>query len=386
MQKKHIISIVVFTVFLILLGNSIVWWIVNSRITTLSNSIESRMGNTVSSIQKSNLLALQSSLIETIALAKKSVVSITISKDIKFYVEDPSQLNWPGAIQQQTAKIWWWSGIIVSKKWYILTNKHVVQDTTAKYSITLYDWKVYNVDKVWFDDLLDLAILKVVDSNGNSPTDLDVASFLPLENQIDVGQFVLSIGNSLSSYSNNVTMGIIWWKNKQLTINKNNLYIWLYQTDALVNPGNSGGPLLDIEGNVLGVTTAITEGQWIAFALPLSKDFITSTIKSIESFGKIVRPIIGIQYTDITPAIKKEKNIMVDSGIYITDVITDLPASQAGIQMGDSILAINGKEINNQIPFLYQLYTYVPGDKINLDIMRNGEKSTVTVLLAWNTQ
>lgn len=348
--------------------------------------MESSMGKKVNDIKTSNFLALQSALVETIATTKKSVVSITISKDVKFYVEDPSQLNGPGSVQQQTAKIGWWSGIIVSKKWYILTNKHVVQDTTAKYSVTLYDGKSYNVDKVWFDDLLDLAVLKIVDTEDKSVNDLVTASFLSLDTHVDIGQFTLAIGNSLSSYANNVTFGIIGGKNKHLTINKNNLYIWLYQTDALVNPGNSGGPLLDIEGNVLGITTAITEWEWIAFALPISKEFIESTIKSIENFWKISRPIIGIQYIDITPAIQAEKKITIDNGIYIKDVLTDLPAWEAGIKMWDIILSINGKEITNQLPFLYQLYTAIPGDTIQLEILRENKKITFNVLLGWNTQ
>ncbi len=354
--------------------------------------MESSMGSKVNDIKKSNFLALQSSLVENIAAAKKSVVNITISKDVKFYVEDPSQMNGPGDIQQQTTKVGWWSGIIVSKQGYLITNKHVVQDTTAKYSVTLYDGKSYNVDKIRFDDLLDLAILKITDSEGKSPADLSAASFLPLDTQVDIGQFTLVMGNSLSNYSNNVTIGIIWGKNKQLTINKNNLYIWLYQTDALVNPGNSGGPLLDIEGNVLGITTAITEREGIAFALPISKEFIESTIKSVESFGKIARPVIGIQYVDITPAIKEDlgpdkgKNITIGNGIYIKDVLTDLPAWEAGLKIGDVILSINGKQISNQLPFLYQLYTYIPGDQINVDILRDGKKLTLNVVLGWNTQ
>lgn len=348
--------------------------------------MESRMGSEVKDLKTSSFLALQSSLIETIARAKKTVVSISISKDVKVYIEDPSQMNGPWTVAQQTVKLGWWSGIIVSKKWYIITNKHVVQDVAAKYSITLYDGKVYNVDKVWFDDLLDLAILKIVDVEWKAPIDLIPASFLSLSTQVDVGQFVLTIGNSLSTYANNVTMGILWGKNKQFTLNKNNIYIWLYQTDALVNPGNSGGPLLDIEGNVLGITTAITEGEWIAFALPISNEFVSGTIKSIENFGKIVRPVIGVQYVDITISLKHDKNITVNTGIYLTDVLTDLPAWTAGLKVWDVVFAINGQEINKQLPFLYQLYTYVPGDQLNLDIMRKGEKLTIPVLLWWNTQ
>ena len=386
MQKKHIKFWIVFTVFIVLLGNIIVWKIVNNKLATIWSTIESRMGTEVNGIKKSNFLALQSSLVDTIATAQKSVVSITISKDIKFYVEDPSQMNGPGTVQQQTTKIWWGSGIIVSKQWYIITNKHVVQDLTAKYSITLYDGESYNVDKIWVDDLLDLAILKIVDSEWKAPSDFIPASFLSLNTQVDVGQFVLAMGNSLSTYANNVTMGIIWGKNKQLFINKNNLYIWLYQTDALVNLGNSGGPLLDIEGNVLGITTAITEWEWIAFALPISKEFISGTIASIEKFGKIVRPIMGIQYVNITPALKQDKNLMIDTGIYIEDVLSDLPAWTAGLKVWDSIVSINGQEINNQLPFLYQLYTYIPGDHITLTIIRNSEKLTFSVILGWIPQ
>ena len=344
-------------------------------------SIESHMGNQVDDIKTSSLLALQSSLVHTIATAKQSVVSITISKDIRFYIEDPSQLNWPWNIQQQTAKIWWGSGIIVSKQWYIITNKHVVQDTAAKYSVTLYNGKTYNVDKIWFDNLLDLAILKIIDSTWKSPTDLIPASFLSLDRQVDIWQFVLVMGNSLSTYANNVTMGIIWGKNKQLTINKNNLYVWLYQTDALVNPGNSGGPFLDIEGNVLGITTAIVEGQGIAFALPLSQEFLSWTMRSIENFWSISRPIVGIQYMDITPTLKEEKKIAVDSGIYITDVLADLPAWQAWLKIGDSIVSINNTPITHQLPFLYQLYTHIPGDHIRLNIIRNGENLVLDLVL-----
>lgn len=386
MQKKHITLLVVFNIFLVLLGSLIVRWATNNKLTALWSSIESNVGNKVNDMKKSDFLALQSSLVETIATVKKSIVGITISKDVKFYVEDPSQLNGPGNVQQQTAKVWWWSGIIVSKKWYIITNKHVVQDTTAKYSVMLSNGKSYNVDKIWFDDFLDLAILKVIDSEWKTPTDLIPASFLSLDTQVDIGQFVLAMGNSLASYSNNVTMGIIWGKNKQLTINKNNLYIWLYQTDARVNPGNSGGPLLDIEGNVLGITTAITEWEGIAFALPISKEFVVGTITSIESFWKIARPIIGIQYIDITPALQQEKKIAINNGIYIQDVLTDLPAWQAGLKIWDIILSIDDKTITNQLPFLYLLYTHIPGDTISLGILRDGKETTLNVVLGWNTQ
>lgn len=136
----------------------------------------------------------------------------------------------------------------------------------------------------------------------------------------------------------------------------------------------------------MGITTAISQ-EGMTFALPISKEFVESTIKSIENFDKIARPIIGIQYIDITPAIKKEnKNISLENGIYIKDVLADLPAWEAGLKMDDIVVRIHGQAINDQLPFLYQLYMYIPGDTISLDIIRGGKELTLSVLLVGNTQ
>jgi len=181
-------------------------------------------------------------------------------------------------------------------------------------------------------------------------------------------------------------MGILWGKNKQFTINNNNLYVWLYQTDAQSNPGNSGWPLLDIGGNVIWITTAMVEWEGISFALPISQEFIAWTIQSIEKFWNIIRPIMGISYVDITPKIQVEKQLSTNKGIYITDVITDLPAWEAWLKIGDSIVSINGNPIDLDIPFLYQLYTHIPGETITLGVIRNGIDTTLSVYLWWNTQ
>lgn len=386
MQKKPLTLIVVLNIFLIFLGGIIIRWAINNKLKSFSTSVESTMGNKANDIKKSDLLALQSYLVQTISAAKTSVVSITISKDVKFYVDDPAQVNGPGTIQQQTTKIGWWSGILISKKGYIITNKHVVQDTTAKYSVTFSDGSVYNVDKIRFDDLLDIAILKIIDSEWVSPTDLDAAIFLPITTNVDIGQFAFTIGNTLSKYPNTVTMGIIGGRNKQLTINGNNLYVGLYQTDAQANPGNSWGPLLDIQGNVIGITTAIDEGEGMTFALPLSQEFIAGTIKTIETFGKISRPVIGIQYVEITSALKQEKKLTMDNGIYIKDVLSNLPAWEAWLKVWDIIVSINKIPITKYMPFLYQLYTFIPGDTISLDIIRDSKPLTLNVILWGNAQ
>lgn len=386
MIKKQFIFLFVFNIFLVFLWWIIVWGINNRTISSLGLSIESTMWTTVKDIKQANFLGLQSHLVDTLATAKQSVVSVIISKDIKVYVDDPTQLYWPWNIKEQPTTLWWWSWILISKKWYILTNKHVVQDTHAKYAVVLSNGKTYNVDKVWFDSVLDIAILKIIDTDGNPPEGLIPTKFLSLDTEVSVGQFVFAIGNTIAKYPNTVTMWILGGKNKSLNINGNNLYIGLYQTDAQSNPGNSGGPLIDINGTTLGIITAISEWEGISFALPISQEFIETTIASIETFGRITRPIMGIQYVEITPTIKKEKNLSIDAGIYLTDVLSDLPAWEAWLKAGDSILSVNWTPITRDIPFLYQLYTHIPWNTIELEILREGTITKIPVLLWWNTQ
>lgn len=372
--QKTLRTAIVFSCFITFVWFGLLAVFFSKRITSLQQKLSLPIESTSS--WDTSLGALEKTIISTISTASMSVVSITISKDIKVYVQDPAQINGPGNIQQQTSKIWWGSGIIVSKEWYIITNKHVVQDTSAKYAVTLFDGTTYNIDKIWFDDNLDIAILKIASPSEKQLSNLVPARFLSITTPVAIGQFVLTIGNSLGNYPNNVSLGLIWGKNKQITVNQNNHYIGLYQTDALVNPGNSWGPLLDINGNTLGITTAITEGQGIAFALPISKEFVASTLLAIEQFGKIARPIIWIQYT--------EKSM--STWVVISDVLADLPWFQAGLKPWDIILRINKKEITEQLPFLYHLYTHIPGETISLSLLRNNQELTLPVTLAGNTQ
>lgn len=383
MKKKQIALVIVFNIFLVFLGGIILRWITRQTITTQLAKTNTTVTPPASS---SSLAGLQSSLVDMLAEAKKPIVHIHISKDVKFYVDDPAQLNGPGTIQQQTTTLWWGSGIIISKKWYIITNKHVVQDTTAKYSVSTYDGITYNVDKIWFDDLLDIAVLRIADTKNNNLKHIIPARFLPLATRVDVGQLVFSLGNVLSNSPYTVTMGILWSKNKQFIINQKNLYIWLYQTDAQANPGNSGGPLLDIDGTTLWIVTAIAEWEGMSFALPISQEFIESTISSIESLWSLSRPVLGIQYVEITPEIQAEKNIASDHGIYVTDVIADLPAQKAWLQIGDSIISMNDTPIHTDLPFLYQLYTHTPWETIDLEIIRDTSHLHLSIDLWGNTQ
>ncbi|MFA5748350.1 MAG: S1C family serine protease [Candidatus Absconditabacterales bacterium] len=366
LEKNQTLKIISLNITIIFIGLIFIFLIVNHKINSkniLTNPIVIKENTN----QNSDLFGFQNGLISLINNSQKSIVSIGANKNIKFYMEDPSALNGPGSIKQD-AKIGGGSGIIISKKGYILTNKHVIQDINAKYAVTTNDGKTYNVDKIWFDDNLDVAILKIVDDEGNELNNLLEAKIIGINDKVKIGQLVIAIGNPRSEYANNVTMGIIGGKNKQLKIKKDNLYIGLYQTDAKINPGNSGGPLIDISGQIIGINTAINE-QGMAFALPISKEFITTTLNSIQKYGKIIRPLIGIQYADTK------------QGIVVNDVLDNLPANKAGIEINDNIVAINEKEINNDLPFLYQLYTYNPGENIMVTMLRNGTYTKIPITL-----
>ena len=312
-----------------------------------------------------------------------SIVSISANTDIKAYVDDPSQIQWPSAVSWQI-KLGGASGILVSKDGYVLTNKHAVENAQAHYQITLADGHSYTADKIWLDPVLDVAIVKIVDDKGKIPDDLPIATLLPFDQFAQVGQFVLAIGNALGEYPNAVTFGILSAQQKLLTINQKNIYTKLYQTDAHVSPGNSGWPLVDLDGHVIGLISSVDETQGMTVALPLSSQLIDALIHSIVQYGTIIKPLLGIEYLDITSTLQTQKKLSADSGVLVTSVLTDMPASTAGLQNGDILTAIDGNPLNISFPLLYHLYTYLPNDTITFTVIRGNQTLEIPVKLWQN--
>lgn len=331
----------------------------------------------------SNLSVLQEAIISNIDQAKQSVVSIVATKNVQYYLLTPGQRP---AITQSEAKVGGGSGIIVSKSGYIITNKHVVEDPSAAYTIITHDAKTYPVTKVWFDPVLDIAVLRIDDSSATFSWHIQEAQFISLGENVAIGQFAFAIGNVLTELQNTVTFGIVSAKNRELQMQWNNMYVGLLQTDTPINPWNSGGPLLDVYGKVIGINTAINQfAQGVGFALPVTQEFINATIAAVEQYAAIVRPYVGIIYTDITPAVQKDMNIsVIDYGIYVNEVVPNSPADIAAIQWWDIIIAINDVAIDTSLPFLYQLYTYKSGDTLRLHILRNGDRIYRDVILGEN--
>ncbi len=334
------------------------------------------------SLLEQSVFDLQNQVVTTISDNQKSVVNIVITKNLEIFLQDPRGFFGQWSIAQKRTQVGGGSGIIVSKDWLIITNKHVVSLLDADYSVVLNDGRTYQVQNIWRDPLIDLAVISLaVDEQEN--VQFDPATFIDFNQDVMIGQFVLAIGNALAEYHNSVTLGILSAKNRMLdTYSADSIYVGLYQTDTSINPGNSGGPLLDIFGNVIGINTAVrTEADGIGFALPVNKQFIDATLEIIRTHNSIQRPFIGIQYQDLHPTDAQALGMGISNGTLVEYVVPDLEAEKAWLLSWDVIVAVNEQAIQSDLPFLYHIYQYVPGDTVALTILRNGQKQQLSVVL-----
>lgn len=334
-----------------------------------------------------NMNDLQKTVINTIKEAWKWVVSIVITRDLQVYYQDPFNFfGWYA--QQERRQVWWWSWIIVSKDWYIITNKHVVNEATSSntsYTVVTRDWFSYSVDRIWLDPILDIAVLKIVDDDWNVPSNLDTVNLIWLEQEVLIWQFVIAIWNALSQFQDSATFWIISWKWRQLdNVPQDSLYVWLYQTDTAINPWNSWWPLMDIWWNVLWINTAISAvWQWIGFSIPINKKFVDSTIHMIRNDHSISRPFLWIQHIDINPWIFVSQNLPVDRWVLIQNVIEWSSAYEAWLKPWDIILSVDWNPVWAWNTFLYNLFAYKPWDEIILTIYSPDWNENVPVIL-WN--
>jgi len=310
-------------------------------------------------LENFGLQDLENELIDTVNTVKDSVVSILVTKDFVMY--DGRQAS--GLIKQQ---IWWGSGIVVSPEWYILTNKHVVDDPDASYTVMFADGETAQAAEAWLDPTLDIAVLKVEKS---LLWDRTIAQAVPFGQQTQVWQFVLAIGNALAEFSNSVTFGVISGKNRKLTLDNENLYAWLLQTDTSISEWNSWGPLFDLDGNVVGINTAVSSlGENIGFAIPISQEFVTATLSAIQKYDALTRPFVWVRYIDLSIEVARELDIDAVEWVYVAEVVDGTPADMAGIRPDDIITHIDWLLVDMTNPFLYQLFTKSPGDTVEITV------------------
>lgn len=346
-------------------------------------------------------IAENSGVIDVVKKASPAVVSIIISKDlskISGYGVSPyglspfDQLFGFNRQGQQTPqepnvqKIGAGSGFFVSKDGLILTNKHVVSDSAASYTVLTSDGKSYDAKVLSTDPINDIALVKIEITN--APT-LELSN----SDNLDIGQAVIAIGNSLGQYSNTVTTGVVSGIGRSITAGGTDgagfeQLEGVIQTDAAINPGNSGGPLLNMVGQVIGINTAIDqEGQSVGFAIP-SND-ARKDLDSFKKTGKITRPFLGVRYLLITPDVAKRQKLAKDYGALVqrgdgsgeAAVIPGSPAAKGGIVENDIILEVNGKRIDEEHTLAGALRTFFVGDVVTLKIYRAGEEKTVQVTL-----
>lgn len=335
----------------------------------------------------------QSQVMNTVEKANPAVVSIIISKDVPtvqnnnfynyYFNYNQNSNNQQNSTEKQ--EIGGGSGFFVSSNGYIVTNCHVVEDSTAEYTVLTKDNQKYTAKIVAKDKTLDVAVLKI---DGKDFSYLNFAD----SDTIKLGQSAIAIGNALAEFQNSISLGIVSGLSRSITAsdggNSTEQLDGVIQTDAAINPGNSGGPLLDIAGNVIGVNVAIeSEANSIGFALP--SNIVRSVVDSVMKNGKIIKPYLGVRYTQITADIKKKNNLSVDYGVLVSKgatagdlaVIPGSPADKAGIVENDIILEVDGVKIDEDKSLASIIRQKKADQTIKLKVMHDGSTKDVEVKL-----
>lgn len=331
-----------------------------------------------------------------VSMVKKNaeaVVSIIATKDIpkldsffadpffrQFYLGEPETET-----ETESRKVGSGTGFIVDSSGYIITNRHVVEDEKANYTVFLSNGESYEAEILAKDDFLDLAILKIEEKN------LKIVK-LGDSDKLNIGQTVIAIGNSLGEFENTVSKGIISGLKRQVeagnSFGKTEILDEVIQTDAAINPGNSGGPLFNLKGEVIGINVAMASGaENIGFTIPINQ--VKDIYQSVKETGKIFRPYLGIRYIIINDNIQKTNNLLVNYGALILRgnkrsdlaVVPGSPADKAGLVEYDIVLEIDGEEINEKNSLAKVIRKKKIGDEIELKVLSKGNEKKVKVIL-----
>ncbi len=275
------------------------------------------------------------------------------------------------------------SGFIISAGGYIVTNNHVVEDTSDLYVI-LSDGTELEAEIVSRDIYADLAVLKV---EGTMP------AVAPLGSSEDLkpGETVIAIGSPLGTFRNSVTVGVVSATGRTLDTGEGYNMENLIQTDAAINSGNSGGPLVNLAGEVIGVNAVVVRGsslsstsaEGLGFAIP--SDTVTLISNQIIEKGYFARPYLGVGVQNIDPSIAKRYNLPVEWGGYITEVISGSPAAEAGLRINDIITRLGNISVTEDTTYLNALFMCQPGEEIEVEFYRGSQVMTVTIMLAETT-
>lgn len=301
----------------------------------------------------------QESLINIIENQEKSLVAIYAKKNIEILQENEDLQE---MVIETTNKLQW-NGIVISNDGYILTNKHVVQEKNAEYTLILNS-KEFLADKIWYDDWLDLAVIKIKTKDPFVPVKI-----INIQDDLKIWQIVFALKKDPDIKETIVKIWIINSKNQKFKIENNNIYIGLLKTSTAIEPWFSWWPLINLNWEVVGINTAIDNIEyWASYSLPINQEFINQTISSIKESGKIIRPYLGIKY--------EEEHLW----IRITEIIKWFKWESAWLQINDIIYGINNIDINYN-DFLYQLYTFKVNKQVILNVQRWNHKEEIQITL-----
>jgi serine protease Do len=341
-------------------------------------------------------------VIAAVKKATPAVVSISVSKNVPVIQQCPVNpfSNLPPEFQQffggqmqfmtpcqkgtKFQEVGGGTGFIISSDGLILTNKHVVSDEKATYTVLTNDGKKYTAKILARDPLQDLAVVKIDASN---LTTVELGD----SDSVELGQTAIAIGNALAEFRNTVSVGVISGLSRNVTASGveegSETIRGVIQTDAAINPGNSGGPLLNLKGEVIGINTAIaSDAQSIGFAIPINQ--AKRDIQSVKTVGKIEVPFLGVRYIALTPERAKAQKLSVETGALVRGnengpaVEPGSPAEKAGIRAEDVIVEVNGKKIDNEDNQLGAIISGSSvGETIILKINRDGKDLVTQVTL-----
>jgi serine protease Do len=327
--------------------------------------------------RKQLIVQESSAVVDVAKKVSPSVVSITSKSVSRGFFGNVQQAEGAG------------TGMIVTGDGLILTNRHVVDDPNATYTVVTSDGKSYPAKVVSRDTNNDIAFVRIT-ASGLKPVELGDSG------SVQVGQRVVAIGNALGQFQNTVTDGIVSGVSRGVTAgdsgsaaggSSENLQ-GLLQTDAAINPGNSGGPLVNLDGQVLGINTAVAGqgAQNIGFAIPIND--AKALISSVKSTGRIVRPYLGVRYVALDQSVAQANNLDVSQGAWLQasddsnpGVLADSPAAKAGLKDGDIITKVGGVKIDSTHSLQSLVGKYKVGDKVELTVHRDGKDQTMTVTL-----
>lgn len=335
-------------------------------------------------IVQQNVFKEESGVIDVVNKVGPSVVTIgikkiqTVANPFDGFFDPFGMFNLPQrGSRQENVEQDIGSGFIISKDGLIVTNKHVVGDTSASYRVFTKENKLYEVEKIYRDPTNDMAILKIsAPASELNPVELGDSK------DLKVGQFVIAIGTALGEFRNTVTTGVISGLGRGITAGSpfegSESLDNVIQTDAAINPGNSGGPLLNSAGQVIGVNVAVAQGaQGIGFALPIN--IVKESINNFNQTGQFSRPYLGVKYRMIDQKEAVAKGWVEGAGV--VEVVADSPAEKAGILQGDIITKINSQQLNADEPLYKVVGKLKVGDTVEVTVWREGKEEKIKIKL-----